>query len=527
MYALTYQEGGKTYTYPIKKDVITMGRAAENDLVLNDVGISRFHAKIVIDDQRARIIDLMSRNGTKVSGVVISEVELRDGDRITLGRFPLKFLKLATERVVLSEDRLLAKEGTIIKPLSELFPPEKVEKKPTPIPVKAPPEEKKSAFFSILSQVAKALISLDSLEKILETVMDLVFTYLPADRGFLMLYDEEAERLIPKVIRHRKKTKGEITISKTIADKVLREKVAILTADALTDSRFDRAQSIRLHEIRSAMCVPLWDKEEVIGLIHLDTAMEKRIFTSEDLELLSSLANYAAVAIQRAKLTEKIKQELKVRSKLERYHSPQVVNRIIGSLDSTSGYELTAAEREATILFSDITGFSAFTEQTPPHEVALLLNRYFTLMTEIVFSHQGTLDKYIGDAIMAVFGAPFPQQDHAARAAEVALKMQNKVAELNEKGDLGTELEIRIGINTGKVIAGDIGSPKRIDYTVLGTSVNIASRLEEEVAAPGEIVVGNETYKLIKDSFILESLGKKTLRGLRKPVSAHRLVGRK
>ncbi|MCD6451826.1 MAG: GAF domain-containing protein [Acidobacteria bacterium] len=526
MYALTYREGGKNYTYPLKKKVTTLGRSGENDIVLHDVGISRFHAKIIIEGEKARIVDLMSRNGTKVNGTIISETELRDGDQIHLGRFPLNFLKLPTDKVVLSEERMLIEEGTIIKPLSELFPSFK-EEAVTPVPKKAPPEEKKSAFFSILSQVAKALISLDSLEKILNAVMDLVFTYLPADRGFLMLYDEEGKRLIPKVTRHREGKKGEITISKTMADKVLKEKVAILTADAQTDSRFDKAASIRIHGIRSAMCVPLWNKDEVIGLIHIDSAMEKNVFTSDDLELLSSLANYAAVAIQRAQLTEKVKQEMKVRSKLERYHSPQVVNRIISSLEKTTHYELAATEREATILFSDIAGFSAFTEQMPPHEVALLLNRYFSLMTEVVFHYQGTLDKYIGDAIMAVFGAPFPQPDHAIRAAEVALEMQEKVKELNEKGDMEVELAIRIGINTGKVIAGDIGSPKRIDYTVLGTPVNIASRLEEEVAAPGEIVVGEETYKLIKDRFLLEPLGKKKLRGLKKPVESYRLIGKK
>ena len=526
MYRLSYEENDVIHTFPIKIDVARIGRSSENELMLQDFGISRFHAKIVHKGDKYKIIDLMSRNGTKVNGILVSEKELKDGDNILLGRFQLKFEKVPEEKVILSEDKALTEgAGTIIRPLNQIV--SQVTPKTTKVKEVVAKIERKDEMLLILSQVAKTLISAESLDEILEEVMNIVFEYFPADRGFLMLYDDERKSLQSKIVKHRKK-KGEeedITISKTIADKVFKEKVSILTADAQIDSRFDAAASIRFQGIRSAMCVPLWDKDEVIGIIHIDSAIQTNEFSAHDLDLLTALGNYAAVGIQRARLNDKIMEERKVRAKLERYHSPEIVNRIINEAKKGSITEAEVGEREVSILFSDIAGFTTLSERLKPHEIALLLNKYFTLMSDIIFQFNGTLDKYIGDAIMAVFGAPIKQKDHAIRAARVALRMQEKVKEMNEKGENDFNLQIRIGINSGRVVAGDIGSPTRIEYTVLGNCVNVASRLEENIAKPAEIIVGENTYQYLKKNFILEDLGKTSIRGLKMKIGAYRLVG--
>jgi adenylate cyclase len=170
--------------------------------------------------------------------------------------------------------------------------------------------------------------------------------------------------------------------------------------------------------------------------------------------------------------------------------------------------------KEVTILFADIVGFTSMSETMSPAAVALVLNDYLSRMTDVIFKWEGTLDKYIGDAIMAVFGAPLDMPDHASRAISAALEMRERLEEFNaERSKEGPLLRIRMGINTGKAVAGEIGSINKKEYTVLGDTVNTASRLESSVAKPGMIVIGENTYLAVKDQFVVNSLGKAKLKG--------------
>jgi adenylate cyclase len=179
------------------------------------------------------------------------------------------------------------------------------------------------------------------------------------------------------------------------------------------------------------------------------------------------------------------------------------------------------------VLFTDIVGFTGFAEKLEPHRVALLLNEFFGEMTDIIFGYDGTLDKFIGDAIMAVFGAPLQMKDHAFRAIKTALEMRDRLKILNDEKFFKSRFAIRTGINSGRVVAGDIGSPRRIEYTVLGNTVNIASRLESTVARPDQIVIGEGTYELIEDQFKLSPLGEFNLRNLEKSIKVYEVLGEK
>jgi adenylate cyclase len=269
----------------------------------------------------------------------------------------------------------------------------------------------------------------------------------------------------------------------------------------------------------------LWNREEVIGIIHLDTSALTHAFTENDLDLLSALANFAAVAIERARLNEKIAMEEKKRERLGRFLSPQVASRIIATNDS-QGFELGEPEvRDVTVLFADIVGFTSLSEKLTPSAIALILNDYLSRMTDAIFMFEGTLDKYIGDAIMAVFGAPLDMPDHAARAVKTAIEMRDRLAEFNAERKSGPLLQIRIGINSGKAVAGEIGSVNKREYTVLGDTVNTASRLESSVAKPGLIVIGPNTFNAVDGQFNLRPMGEFSLKGKENKVIVHEVLG--
>ncbi|MFZ1614377.1 MAG: adenylate/guanylate cyclase domain-containing protein, partial [Holophaga sp.] len=184
--------------------------------------------------------------------------------------------------------------------------------------------------------------------------------------------------------------------------------------------------------------------------------------------------------------------------RLERYHSPQVVSEILKAAQNLDAPLLQAQRCEISVLFADISGFTRMSEGMEPLQVASILNRSFEVLTEQIFARGGSLDKYIGDAIMAFFGAPAPDPDHALHAVEAAVAMQQALLFMNENRPEGyPELKMRIGVNSGEAFAGDIGCEKRMDYTVMGATVNLASRLESSAAKPGQIVVGPLTAQII------------------------------
>ena len=536
MYRLLYQDGEAPQAHTFTTGEVVIGRSPECQVVLKDFGISRQHARIVVDEDGVRIQDLKSKNGTQVNGVPVVEAPLKDGDRILLGKFQLQFSKTLEGKVVLDEAKPLSEEaGTIIRSVGELSRllsdtaaggrSPAAEKKATPDVLEI---EKSNRILRVLTRVAETLIAVRPVEEVLQQVMEIVFEHVPADRGFLMLNEEGSEKLIPMVIKHRNADgaeSGKISISKTIADRVMKDRVSILTSDALVDPRFGAGDSIRFHGIRSAMCAPLWNKEHVIGIIHVDSPMLTNCFGLNDLDLLTALANYAAVAVERARLNQKLVAEEKKRERLGRFLSPQVTNRILATAES-QGFALGVPEtKEVSVLFADIVGFTSMSEKMSPAAVSLILNDYLSRMTDVIFKHEGTLDKYIGDAIMAVFGAPLDMPDHAVRSIRAALEMRERLEEFNAERKEGPSLRIRIGINSGSAVAGEIGSINKKEYTVLGDTVNIASRLESSVAQPMMIVVGENTRNAAADEFDCRSLGRVTLKGKKNVLEAFEVLG--
>lgn len=234
---------------------------------------------------------------------------------------------------------------------------------------------------------------------------------------------------------------------------------------------------------------------------------------SEQLEVLYGRLETVNRDLQ-AKVDEQVAM-LERASHLRRYLSPAIADAVV-----TQGAELGATTRaELTIVFADIRGFTALSEQTEPEAVASSLNTFLTAMTKIVFKHGGTLDKYVGDALMVFFNDPLPQDDHAERAVRMALEMQKELDELcrsMSKAALG-EITAGIGISTGYVTVGNFGSPSRMEYTAIGNHVNLASRLADE-AAPGEILISERTLALLPGGLVdAQPAGERTLKGVNRP----------
>jgi len=538
MFQVLYEADGRQQVFTVLKDVLSIGRANDNDIVLNDFSVSRRHAFLKKEDGAWVIHDNQSTNGVRVNDRPVPSATVRDGDAAVIGTFVLRFRDDPTvsrhERA-----RVFDATSTCIRPIAEFNEDFGLEKGATPPPPSESTAERKrvvldlaykNKVFEILVQVAKALISADDLATVLDKVMDLIFEFLPADRGFLLLEESGGLQLTTSRFGSGKRSTadGATPYSRTIVDMVVRQKVAVLTSDAQADQRFEAGESIRMQQIRSAMCAPLWSRDKVIGVIYIDSPLHAGTFSGQDLDLLTALANFAAVAIERARLHEHVLEEKRIRGRLERYHSPQVVEEIIADVSATGDIK-PARAKVVTILFADLVGFTSWSEKMPVEGLAAMLTEFFTLASDAVFACGGTIDKFIGDAVMAFFGAPLDQPDHADRAVAAALKIREEIAlwnkERSARGD--PPLEVRIAVNTGEAIVGDIGSQRRVDYTVLGNAVNVAARLEEFVAQPGDVVIGPDTYGAVQPRYECAQLGFFSLKGLSTQVPLYKVLASK
>jgi adenylate cyclase len=522
MAQLIYDVEGKRVQLPLDRAELTVGRSADNDIVIRDAAISRHHARIHRGGQAWRVSDLGSSNGTRINDGNAFGRDLRSGDRILLHKYAIVFMDddataLPEGLLVDDSDAALHEGGTIIRSAASFGSLASVQS------ADGGGERRMARLLEVVSRASEALLTSSSLDQTLDSVLSLVFSHLKVERAAILLWDPQREDLTLHSSRQNSGKSAGMKFSRTIAEKVFQERVAILTHDAMSDDRFADGQSIIDMAIHAAMAAPLSDGEQALGLIYTDSPMSKGNFDSFDLDLLSALANHAAVAIEQARLRQSVLDQELVRRKLERYHSPAVIEHIT-SHGAPDG-ELAPAELDVTVLFADVVGFTGRAESMEPRDVAAMLNRYFSEMSEAIFHHDGMLDKFIGDCLMAVFGAPIPSEDHARRAASAACEMLQALKELDAPLEASERMQFRIGMHSGKVIAGDIGSIRRSDYTVLGSTVNLASRLESDVADPGQIVISETTRQLLGDAFDTRPLGRHQPKGIAQPVDCHEIIG--
>jgi adenylate cyclase len=508
--------------------------------------------------------------------------------------------------------------------------------------------EEERQDLSALADISHVVNSSLKLDEVLRIVMDTIVRLTGAERGFLMLKDGTGELRI-RVARNWEQESietNELTISRTVMERVIFSREAILTTNAQEDPRFGGKDSIIAYNLRSILCVPLHNRSnELTGLIYADNRVRSGIFTEAERKLLTAFANQAAVAIENARLFESIHETLAEVTELKnlmdnvfssilsgvitadvdsrialcnraaetilnhsardlvgrplesilssispdlvsRLESVRFADRAFSSLEyrrnlpgreqqvllvslsplkdadrSTQGVtivleDLTEKKRlealtglfermvspavikqldpnqlqlggkrtNITTLFADMRGFTRFAETISPEELVSVLNLYLAGAIEAILIEQGTLDKFMGDAVMAFFNAPIPQEDHTLRAVRAALQIQRAQEEINQTLPAHLHLSFGVGIHYGEAVLGLIGSQERLDYTAIGDSVNTAKRLQEN-SKPGQILISVEAYQRVQEQIQVRPIPPILPKGKTQPVEVYEVIG--
>ncbi len=510
---------GKNGILELTKPVITIGRGNANDLVLNDSSVSRFHAVIKLKENSIFVADRGSTNGIILNDKKIKqETELKGGDTALVGRYTLRLEDLDEKGIQVRRGQWPSTLNQIMQGRSDRATlarnAEISSSALTDLAGRVKKLERENYLLTVLYEAGKALNSKLALEHICEQVISLACLIEGVERGFVMLIDESGEVVRQSDVRYRDSqnagTRPEIILSKSVLELIRSEKQPILIEDANADERFSGSESLKISGLRSAMCAPLLGKDRLFGVLYVDNLEKASAFTQEELNVFALVAAQAGAAIDNTVAHEKIAQQSLQRSALERFLSPEVAEMVVANPDIRLG----GVNQEVTVMFADIRGFTPMSENLEPSRVVEILNEYFTRVTDVIFDNGGTLDKYIGDAVMAVFGAPISKGKDAANAVNSAIQIQRLLIELNRDAAARDwpELRVGIGINTGNAIAGNIGSPRRLDYTVVGDVVNTAQRLMAN-ATGKQILISESTARKLGKGFDMERLPELKVKG--------------
>ena len=497
-----------------------------------------------------------------------------------------------------------------------------------------------------LADVGQVINSSLELDEVLRIVMDNIVRLTKAERGFLMLRDENNEMTIRMGRNWEMESinSSEKNVSRTVVQRVIDTGEAIVTTNAQEDQRFLGQESIVAFNLRSILCVPLKVKNELIGVIYADNRIRTGIFAETGRDLLAAFSNQAAVAIENARLFSSLKQtleevtalknlmdnvfasiasgvitadvqykvtlankaaenilgaasidiighylnetlasvsselnphlmevrdtdkaivdlevshflpnrgnvdwrlnlsplkdagqktqgvaivldDLTERKKLEaqrRLFERMVSPAVIEQLDPNS-LQLGGKRVDITVLFADIRGFTSYSESLAPEKLVFILNRYLAAMAEAVLAQEGTIDKFMGDAIMAWFNAPVPQVDHTLRAVKTAIAIRDSVEKLYEELPTDSHLSFGVGIHYGDAVLGLIGTEKRLEYTAISDSVNIAKRIQEN-SAKNQILISREAYDRVKEDVEAKPHANMNAKGKTQPIEVYEVI---
>lgn len=518
---------------------LVLGRALSCDLPVLDPTVSRKHAEVSVKEGEVSIRDLGSSNGTFYKGSRATHVRLTPGEKVVFGKVPFE-LKQHSEYLIDDASaelrRKAARAGTtIIRQVAVPDADQALERAllesgvqpaidEAPAVVQAQRDRQK---LRLLVEISKALTRTANEQALLERMMQFTFKLLDVDSVAILLSDQDTGaggKMVPRLSRTRSGDDVPGTVSPALVHTVIEQKVAILSDAADNSQRpTPRSSGDANTPTRSAGCAPLIASEgRVLGVLYVESSRPGMLMTDEDLDFLVGFAGIGAVALDNIRFAERIRREARVRENFERFFTPHMAEHIASRPEALG---LGGERRNVAVLFADIRGFTPLAAQMPPDETANLLSDFFTEMVECVFAHGGTFDKFIGDAVMAQWGAPISSPDDADQALAAAIAMLRAVEELNAGWRLRgrPEIQIGIGLNYGEAFAGYTGSERRLEYTVIGDTVNTASRLCAW-AEGGEILVSSTLRQALTKNQPLAERPPLSLRGKASPVTVYRAI---
>ncbi|HEX8710008.1 MAG TPA: adenylate/guanylate cyclase domain-containing protein [Pyrinomonadaceae bacterium] len=518
---------GRQWQYNLAEQApCTIGRAPDNCIVLDDPRASRHHAHIRFDNPHYVIVDGIviggqvrrSANKVFVNGEPRYEHPLADGDRVTIGASTIRFEQQKEERItdMRYDDKPLGHTQLLIS-ANDVMTTVLRTSKSSPGPTTRDRErdkeiealQRKANILAELYEMSKTLGSVFDLQAIFAKATDIIFRSTPADRVVALLAEDTPGGAEGEVELHPIATRArdekldahakKLTIGRTITRKVMKDRVALLSQDAAAEAQFAGVESIVSQGVRSTICAPLVAESRVHGALYADRLDPFAAFKPDDLELITAVAAQTAIAVENARAHERLAREEVARANYGRFLPEYVVKQMLENPDS---FKLGGANQTITVLFADIRGFTRLSEHAQPEKVVQLLNKYFSAMTDIIFAHGGTLDKYIGDGLMALFGAPTATPQDATNAVNAAVAMQRRIIGINEelRAEGFPEIGVGIGLHTGEATVGYIGSERRSEYTAIGDTVNLASRLESN-SKGGQILLSDAAMRASESQY--------------------------
>lgn len=518
---------------------ISMGRAPSNNLCIPDSRASRNHAVVAETGGQFYVSDRGSANGTFLNQNKLPPSEptmLHDGDIIVVCGTRIQFHAAGQAgRQPVPQPGVNDSGLSIVMTGEEKGQPSvnaSIDASISMVEIRDEERESPDGLMEVVKRlqamvkVASDLGTITERAKLLDMIMNGIFDVFPqADRAFILLKDKESGQMVPTVGRSRQEEltgQSEFPISQTIINMVTTEKRSVLTSDAQDDDRFSAQQSIVDLSIRALMCVPFIFKDEILGVINVDTMSSLDTFDTDDLAMLTGIASQAAIALKNQLLLREIESETQTRAQLARYISPDVVE---GVLDGTIPMALDAEKKRGTVFFCDIVGFTAMSETMSATEVVDTLNKYFCVTTEIITRNRGTLHKFGGDAIMAFWNVLLADESAEYNATMASIEMQASVwtfdRELEKAGK--KPIYLGIGCNTGEFAGGNIGGD-RIEYTIIGDNVNLTQRIES-LSGRWQVFVSESTFEPIREQCVAIGMPPVMVKGKSQPIRIYSIRG--
>jgi adenylate cyclase len=510
MIRILYSVCGKETVFQSTSAQVAIGRPKPGtpcDIDLSpDVKVSRPHSRLWLEDHQYWIEDLNSKHGTKINGEEIKgqgKRQLRAGDSVAVGETILRIERLdesaaTADPVEANQPLTLPLELQIGEPAVTIGPTSDAKSQST---FQAQPGASDSERrVALLYELPLRFANESRPEGLLQTIVESLVEVIPgAVRGALLLVDPETGGLVLKA--HL--PVGQPSVSMTLAQRAVARREGFIWRMNAGDT----TRSVLLHGIGTGIYAPLIWREEIVGVVCVDNPNREEMFATEDLRLLMGLAHYGAMAVTHQRALDDLVRQSDLTDRLFSSRFAPHLRKNLARAAATGSLPIGTRQSHITVLISDIRGFTQLTAQLGAQRTGDLLNEYFPSLSDAIFAHNGTIERFVGDAIFAVFGSPQPDNQQHESAVRAALAMQAASAAIMKSrlARKAETCEIGIGIDCGEALHGFIGNAERLEYTVIGEPANLASRYCN-AAGKGEILLSPEVHAHVFSQFTSERI---------------------